>query len=72
MNYNKDFEFMDAVGITSFLAQLDNMEKDQIQTEWIRKVVVSLAQEVQKLHDENDILINKVDEILKIVKGREK
>lgn len=66
----EDFNLLDAVTIVSFLAQLDNMEKDVKQTKWIHGVVEKLAEEVQKLHEENDILIEKVDKILKLLGGK--
>lgn len=63
----ENLDLLDAITITSFLAQLDNMAKDVKQTEWIHKVIVTLANEVDKLHRENDILIEKVDKILNIL-----
>lgn len=65
----EDFNFLDAVTITSFLAQLSNIEKDEKQTKWIHGVIQTLAKEVQKLHEENDILIKKVNDILIILEG---
>lgn len=63
----QNLDFLDKITIAGFIAQIKNMAEDQEQNEWIHGVIVTLAKEVQKLHKENDILIEKVDKILKIL-----
>jgi hypothetical protein len=52
-----NFEFLDAITIVGFLAQLDNMDKDEKETDYIHKVIDSIANEIEKLHKENEIII---------------
>ena len=71
MNNNEQEEnnFLDIITMVAFIAQLQNMEIDSINTKWIHKVIFSLAREVQKLHEENDVIINKIDKVLKILEN---
>lgn len=71
MNNNKQEEinFLDIITMVAFIAQLQNMEIDGINTKWIHNVIFSLAKEVQKLHEENDVIINKIDKVLKILEN---
>lgn len=69
-NKNSNFEALDAITLVSFAAQLDNMEKDGIQNEWIHKVVLAIANEIEKLHKENDIIMKKLDNITTFLEKR--
>ena len=71
MNNNEQEEnnFLDIITMVSFIAQLQNMEIDGINTKWIHNVISSFAREVQKLHEENDVIINKIDKVLKILEN---
>ena len=63
----KDFGFLDALTITSFLAQIDNINKDSKQTDWIHKVIKAIGNEIQKLHKENELLRKNEDKIIKLL-----
>ena len=69
MNEQEELNFLDIITMVAFIAQLQNMEIDGINTKWIHNVIFSLSKEVQKLHEENDIIINKVNKILKILEN---
>jgi glycerol dehydrogenase-like iron-containing ADH family enzyme len=69
-NENQQFEILDALNIVGFFAQLDNMSKDEEQSKYIQTVIQALANEVEKLHKENDIIIEQNDEILKLLKEK--
>lgn len=62
-NNNNNFEFLDSIGITSFAAQLKNMSDDKVQTDYIREVIKAIAVEIEKLHKENDKIIEMLREI---------
>lgn len=69
MNEQEELNFLDIITMVAFIAQLQNMEIDGINTKWIHNVIFSLSKEVQKLHEENDIIIDKVNKILKILEN---
>jgi glycerol dehydrogenase-like iron-containing ADH family enzyme len=71
-NENQQFEMLDALNIVGFFAQLDNMSKDEEQSKYIQTVIQALANEVEKLHKENDIIIEQNEEILKLLKEESK
>lgn len=58
-----NFEFLDAINIVSFLAQLKNMAEDERQTSYIRLVIQTIFKEINKLHQENDYIIKLLKEI---------
>lgn len=60
---DRNFEFLDAVNIVSFMAQLKNMEEDDKQTEYVRIVIQSIFREIEKLHEENDRIISLLEKI---------
>lgn len=63
-NTSEDFGFLDMITIASFLAQIDNMDKDDVQNKYIHKVIKAIADEIEKLHKENDIIMEQNDDIL--------
>lgn len=69
-NINQNDGLLDGITILGFIAQLQNIQDDKEQTEYIRKVIQAIADEIKKLHDENDIIIKQNEEILKILKKR--
>ena len=69
MNEQEELNFLDIITMAAFIAQLQNMEIDGINTKWIHNVIFSLSKEVQRLHEENDIIIDKVNKILKILEN---
>lgn len=62
---------LDIITIASFIAQLDNIEKDGIQTEYIQLVIKTIADEIEKLHKENDIIMKQNEKIIKMLKERD-
>lgn len=56
---------LDLLNVFSLWAQVDNMTFDKQQTEYINKVIKAIALEIEKLHKENDIIIEQNKEILR-------
>lgn len=71
-NDNTNNKMLDALTILSFAAQIQNISDDKTQTEYIRKVIQVIADEIEKLHKENDIIIKQNEEILKMLGGGNK
>ncbi len=65
---NGEFGFLDILAMISFLAQINNMDKDDMQNEYIHKVIKAIANEIEKLHKENDIIIEQNEKILKEIR----
>jgi len=63
-NNNNDFSILDVLTVIGFMAQLENMKEDSTEKDLIHKVIVSIADEISKLHKENDIIIEKINELL--------
>lgn len=64
MNENQQFDFLDVITLMGFFAQIENLDKDQKYEEFIKKIIIGLVQEIEKLHKENEDIINKLDQIL--------
>ena len=64
MNENQQFDFLDVITLMGFFAQIENLDKDQKYEEFIKKIIIGLVQEIEKLHKENGDIINKLDQIL--------
>lgn len=47
------------------------MSKDEVQTNYIHKVIKAIANEIEKLHKENDIIMAQNEEILKLLRRRD-
>lgn len=62
-NNKENFEVMDIINLFSLFKQLENIKFDEEQTEYIRKVIKAIANEIEKLHQENDIIIKKIEDI---------
>ena len=71
-NDNTNSKLLDALTILGFAAQIQNISDDKTQTEYIRKVIQVIADEIEKLHKENDIIIKQNEEILKMLGGGNK
>ena len=71
-NDNTNSKLLDALTILGFAAQIQNISDDKTQTEYIRKVIQVIADEIEKLHKENDIIIKQNEEILKMFGGGNK
>ena len=71
LNNKTSFNLLDVITILGFAAQINNIKDDETQTDYIRKVIQAISDEIEKLHKENDIIIAQNNEILKILKGRD-
>lgn len=69
-NPNNGLEFLDIITIMGFLAQLKNLSKDEKYEQFIKKIILGLVQEIEKLHKENDEIIKKLDEVLERLNGK--
>ena len=69
MDNNQNLEALDLLAIISFIAQIENMNEDSKEKEYIHTVIKAIAQQIDKLHKENDRIENKLNEVLKILKG---
>ena len=67
-NPNNGLEFLDIITIMGFFAQLKNLSKDEKYEQFIKKIILGLVQEIEKLHRENDEIIKKLDEVLERLK----
>lgn len=66
----EDTNILDLLNIFSLWAQIDNMSMDKQQTDYIRKVIKAIADEIDKLHKENDIIIKQNEEILDLLRRK--
>lgn len=57
-NINRNFDILDFLSLISFFAQMKNMNDDDIAALKNNKVIQAVANEVDKLHKENDDIIN--------------
>lgn len=71
-NNNNGLEFLDIITIAGFFAQIQNMKEDGKHNKFIHQVINTIAQEIQKLHDENDIIMKQNEEILDLLQERRK
>lgn len=67
-NPNNGLEFLDIITIMGFLAQIENLGKDEKYEQFIKKIILGLVQEIEKLHKENEDIINKLNQILERLK----
>ena len=57
-NINRNFDILDFLSLISFFAQMKNMNDDDIAALKNNKVIQAVANEIDKLHKENDDIIN--------------
>ena len=65
MNINQNLESLDIITLISFIAQIENIQKDNNEKEYIHKVIHAISNQIQKLHKENDRIEYKLNKILK-------
>ena len=70
LNSSEEFGFLDMITIAGFLAQIDNMNKDEVQTNYTRVVIKAIVNEIEKLHKENDIIMAQNEEILELLRRK--
>ena len=63
---NNNFEFLDVITILGFVAQMQNLEKDEQYENYIKNFIYNLNEEIQKLHKENEEIIEKLDKVLNL------
>lgn len=68
LNKKTNFNILDDITILSFIAQIKNINDDKVQTNYIQKVIKAIADEIEKLHKENDIIMQQNEEIIKLLK----
>lgn len=61
---------LDLLNVFSLWAQMDNMQMDSEQNKYIHSVIKAIADEIEKLHKENDIIMEQNEEIIKLLKER--
>lgn len=64
-NSLNEMNILDLLNIFSLWAQIDNMNFDKQQNDYINKVIKAISNEIDKLHKENDIIMKQNKEILK-------
>ena len=67
---NNQLEALDLIAIIGFILQIQNIQLDDKQQNYIHNVIRTLAQQVQKLHQQNDRIETKLNQILKILKEK--
>ncbi len=67
---NNQLEALDLIAIIGFILQIQNIQLDDKQQNYIHNVIKALAQQVEKLHQQNDRIEAKLDQILKILKEK--
>lgn len=67
----EDVGILDLLNVFSLWAQVDNMNMDRQQTAYIHTVIKAIANEIEKLHKENDIIMKQNEEILEILRRKD-
>lgn len=57
-NINNQLNILDIFSIISFIAQMKNMKDDEITAIKNNSIIKAVANEIDKLHKENDDIIN--------------
>lgn len=63
---NNNLELLDVLTILSFVSQMQNLEKDEYYENYIKNFIHNLDEEIQKLHKENEEIIEKLDKVLNL------
>ncbi len=66
-NLNNNFQAMDLIDLIAFYAQLKNIEQDNIHTAYIHAVINRIGEEIDKLHKENDKIMEQNNYIIKLL-----
>ena len=65
MNYNNNsIQSFDLIQLLSFYIQLKNIKQDDIQNKYIHDVIQAIGNEIQKLHNQNDIIMKQNQQII--------
>lgn len=68
-NIPEEVGVLDLLNVFSLWAQMDNMNMDEKQTKYVRKVIQAISEEIQKLHKENDTIMQQNDLIADMIYG---
>lgn len=64
-NINQNLKDLDIIGLASFFMQADNIKDDNQQKMINQLILQAVAKEIEKLHKENDSIIDKLNKIEK-------
>ena len=70
-NNNQNFETLDLITLIGFIAQIQNIKIDAEEKDYIHNVIKAIADEIQKLHEENDRIESKLNKILELLRKEE-
>lgn len=59
-----NLDMLDILSILGFVLQVQNIQENKEETKYIHNFIYGVANEIEKLHKENDIIMNKIDKIL--------
>ena len=62
-NINQNLKDLDIIGLASFFMQADNIKDDNQQKIVNQLILQAVAKEIEKLHKENDNIIEKLNKI---------
>lgn len=62
-NINQNLKDLDIIGLASFFMQADNIRDDNQQKTINQLILQAVAKEIEKLHKENDNIIEKLNKI---------
>jgi len=60
---NENFDMLDIITVIGFLAQMANMSGDEIQAQRNNAIIKAIADEIDKLHKENDDIITAIKQM---------
>ena len=60
-NNNENFSMLDLITIIGFLAQMENMQGDEKQAKKNNAIIKAVADEIDKLHKENDAIVQAIN-----------
>lgn len=67
---NENYNFLDMLTIVGFIAQIENIQKDEEYSKYIKSVIRSISIEIDKLHRENDIIMEQNKKIIALLERR--
>lgn len=66
-NNNRNYDLLDIISLMSFIIQMRNLEEDKKYKGSVKQFEDMIQLEVDKLHKENDIIMQKLDFVLESV-----
>lgn len=68
----ENIDFLDILSIVSFIAQISNINESSVRNKYIDDFIKNISYEIDKLHQENDIIMKKIDNIINILESDNK